>query len=289
MFEAYAFCARLSIGQEDYHTFDKLRKFLSQRREVYRIYSDQLHAYLPEDTALVSLEFGMVNIKTFNALQKFSLLPVYFSQEKHLYYAISLADKKVHIVNPYLLEYIWDKNIPEAKLSEISYPVAPDLNRFSAMYDKDLIPLDFYEYYGKSTKIINFSHFDLNHQNRKVFVKPLIFEFKAEQGSFYTYAGPDGGSIIAMDKIRPGETLDTTLTRILTQDLKISPDYLAACVSHQVEFDRDRDGILTPRLIIFVYVEKINDPAWALQMSQTSWKSPGGATPKVNLNPDFNK
>lgn len=282
-----AFCARLTISSEDYLTFNKLRSFLSRGRDFFRIFSNQLHSYLPQDSDLISLEFGTANIKTFDALKKYSLQPVYFSQEKHIFYAINSADQKIHIVNPYLLEYIWDKIIPENSLSELSYPVAKSLELFSAAYDKELIPKNFYEYYGKSTKIINNSHFNIDHQERKVFVKPLIFEFNVERGSFYTYTGKDGGSLLSMDKIRPGETLDMTLTRVVKDDLKISPNFIAAYVSPKIEFDRDRDGILTPRLIVLVYVDKINDKTWALQMSQTGWKSPGGQTPKVNLNPDF--
>lgn len=286
-FNQYAFCVELSISREDYHTFGKLRKFLSKFHDNYRVYSQQLHAFLPEDPDLVSLEFGSVNLKTFEALKKYSLLPIYFSQENRVYYAINLIDKKVHLINPHLLEHIYDKVIPETTLPELSYPVASDLNHFSAMYDKELIPINFYEYYGQSTKIVNYSFFNLQRQDRKVFIKPYIFEFQVDRGRFYTYAGPNGGSLLAMDKIRPGETLDQALTRILNIDLKISPDYLAALVSRHVEFDRDKEGILTPRLVISVYVDKINDPKWALQMSQTGWKSVDAQVPKIIPNPDF--
>lgn len=288
-FSGYTFCVQLSISKEDYQTFGKLRKFLSRLPDRYRVYSQQLHCYLPEDIDLVSLEFGSVNIKTFEALKRYSLLPIYFSQENQVYYALGLTDGSVHLVNPHLLEYVYDKVIPEAKLPELSYPVATDLNHFSAMYDKELVPFHFYEYYGRSTKIINYSFFDIQRPDRKVFIKPYIFEFRVESGRFYTYAGPDGGSLLAMDKIRPGETLDQAITRILSVDLKISPDYLAALVSRHIEFDRDKEGILTPRLVVYVYVDKINDPKWALQMSQTGWRSTGSQIPNITPNPEFNK
>lgn len=60
----------------------------------------------------------------------------------------------------------------------------------------------------------------------------------------------ENSSILAMDKIRPGETLDMSLKRILSVDLKIAHDYIGAVVHKEVEFDRDREGTLTPRLLV---------------------------------------
>jgi len=282
----YSFCMCLTIGSEDYITFGKLRQFLTRQREDFRIYSHQLQCFLPKDIDLVSLEFGSVNIKAFDILKKYDLRPIYYSQQNHLYYALT-TDKHVNIVNHSLLEYIFDKEIPESKLSELSYQVAPNLNFFSAMYDKKLIPVNFYEYFSHSTKIINRSFFDINHPNRKVFVKPYIFEFKEKSGEFYTYAGPDGASMLMMSKILQGETLETCLQRVLQDELKIATDFIGAFVSEEIEFDRDREGILTPRLVVFVYVDKILDKAKNLQLSQTGWRSTNGNLPKITQNPEF--
>ena len=286
-FKDYSFCLKLTIGNEDYATFDKLRFYLAQQKDLYRVFSLQFKSFLPQNIDFINLEFGSVNIKTFEILKKYSLLPVFYSQETSVYYATD-SQEAVHIINPYLLEYIYDKEIPESKLPELNYPVASNINLFSAMSDKGLIPTDFYEYYGKSVKIINKSFFDINHQDRKVFFKPFIFEFKPETGTFYTYAG-DGGALLFMDKIRPGETLDTSLKRVLSQDLKIADDYIAALVSKKIEFDRDKEGILTPRLIIFVYVDHIKNKDRNLQLSQTGWKSVNGKVPSIKPNPDFQK
>jgi hypothetical protein len=280
-FSDYSFCAKLTITQEDYLTFNKLRQFLSRHHYEYRIYSNQLHSYLPGDSDLVNLEFGSVNLKTFEALKKFSLIPIYFSQKNRNYYAINLTDKKVHLVNPHLLEFIFNKTIPETTMPELSYPVAPDLNLFSAMYDKHLIPTDFYEYYQKSTKVINKSNFDIDNPGRKVFVKPYILEFIDKNGEFYTYAGPEGASMLLMSKILRGETLETCLLRVLKEELGIAEDFIGAFVAHDIEFDRDREGRLTPRLVVFVYVDKIINKDRALQMSQTGWRSVDGKIPNI--------
>ncbi|MFH1601537.1 MAG: hypothetical protein ABIB61_01115 [Candidatus Shapirobacteria bacterium] len=286
-FKDFSFCLKLTIGCEDYATFSRLRFYLFEQKDFYRIFSLQLKSFLPRDNNFVSLEFGSINIKTFEILRKYSLLPVFYLQINNVYYA---ADPQgtIHIINPYLLEYIYNKEIPELKLSELSYPVANSINLFSAKADKELIPADFYEYYNKSVKIINKSFFDINHQNRKVFLKPFIFEFKPAIGEFYNYTG-EGGALLFMDKIRPGETLDISLKRILSQDLKIADDYIAALVSKEIEFDRDREGILTPRLSILVYVDHIKNKAHNLQLSQTGWKSVDGAIPSIKPNPNFQK
>lgn len=287
-FSEFSFCLRLTIGVEDYVTFEKLRNILFKQHDYYRIYSEKLKCLLPKDIDLVDLEFGSVNIKTFEILKKYSLIPVYYSQRFFHYYALS-SDKKVHLINPHLLEYIYDKNIPEKEFGELSYAVAPSLNLFSAMYDKDLIPVNFYEYYGKSTKIINYSGFDIENPGRKVFVKPYIFEFDDKTGSYYTYAGPkEGGSMLMMTKILKGENLDTTIKRLLKEELNnLADDYMAAMVSNKIEFDRDKEGILTPRIVVFVYVDKIKDKKWATQMSQTGWQSINGNLPKIKVREDF--
>jgi hypothetical protein len=284
-FKSYSFCLKLTIPREDYHTFSKLRYHLNHQKDDYRIYNDYFNCYLPQDTDLISLDFGSINIKTFDVLKKYRLLPVYYSQKHRHYYAIAPTGA-IHLVNPFLLEFIYDKDIPEKDIPELSYPVAPSLDLFSPMSDKGLIPVDYYEYYQRSTKIINKSHFDIDNPGRKVFVKPYIYEFRDKTGDFYTYAGPEGGSMLMMSKILRGETLDTCLKRVLNQELGIAKDYIGALVSRDIEFDRDRAGLLTPRLQVFVYVKEIINKDRALQMSQTGWVSTNGQLPKLTPHPD---
>jgi hypothetical protein len=286
-FAEFPFCAKLTISKEDYLTFESIKRFcFTSRDQEFKIFSQNRQAFIPKSLDLLDLEFGNYNLETLTTLRKYSLEPLYFSQEFRTYYALS-PDQKIHIVNPFLLSYIYKKEIPETELEELSYPVAPSLQYFAGMYSKGLVPLKFYEYYHRSTKVINASGFNINQPGRKVFIKPYIFEFNNTKGNFYTYIDNSGGSVIYMDKIRPGETLEQSLNRILQIDLKLASDYLGAFVSEQVEFDRDRDGVLTPRLIVFVYVDQISDKAKALQLSQTGWKSLGQNLPRINPNPHF--
>lgn len=280
--QEFPFAAKLIINPEDGATFNALRVVLWRSRVDYKLYSEKHSCFIPKNPELIVDEVGKYNQETHKALAQFGLTPLYFFQKTKHYYALK-KDNSVAIVNPYLLNFIYKKEIPEKDLAELSYVVAPNLNFFAGMFDKGLIPTKFYEYYGKSFKIINESHFDLLNPGRKVFVKPLILEFNQETDEFYTYASDNSSSLLLMDKIRPGETLDAAILRILKEDLKIADDYLGAFVSENVEFDRDKEGMMTPRLIVVIYVDKIKNKDWAKKMSQTSWRSLDGnlaSTPK---------
>ena len=56
-----------------------------------------------------------------------------------------------------------------------------------------------------------------------------------------------------MDKVRKGENLDTALKRVLKEELQVADDYVGAKI-WGIEFDRDREGRLTPRLKINIFV-----------------------------------
>jgi hypothetical protein len=286
--KSHAFICRLTINSEDSITLSNIRDLLFRQKDNYRVFNWQRKAFMPKDPDIICLDIGSHNLKTFEVLAKFNLSPTYFSQRSGVYYAED-KEKRVRIVNPYLLDFIYDKPLAETDLPELNYPVSPSMEMFATMYDRGLVPVNFYEYYGKPTKIINQSFFDINNPDRKVFVKPYVLEFKVELGDFYTLAGPEGGALLVMTKIQKGENLDDCLKRHISQELKISDDYLGAFVSPHIEFDRDRDGILTPRIIVLVYVDKINDPNRTTQMSQTGWKSLGKNSPDLKQIKTFDR
>jgi len=273
--QGFPFCVKLIISAEDEATFRSIRITANNINKNYQFFSEEHQAFIPQDPQLQVDTVGEYNTETNRILNKFGLTPVYFYQPTRTYYAQD-ADGRMVIINRALLEFIYEKEIPEKELPELSYEVAPSIQDFGYMFDRRLIPLNFYEYYQKPHKIINRSFFDIDNPGRKVFIKPYIFELKQETNEFYTQAG-EGSSLLFMDKIRPGETLDQTIKRILSEDLKIAEDYLGAFVAEDVGFDRDKEGVLTPRLIVFIYVEKIKNREWALKMSQTSWRSLDGS------------
>jgi alpha-N-acetylglucosamine transferase len=89
--------------------------------------------------------------------------------------------------------------------------------------------------------------------------------------SFYKLSG-EHSSLIYMDKIRKDETLEDTLERIL-QELGIAETFIRARVFGDIEFDRDKDGILTPRLLVQVFVDKIEKNEEIIAKSKRSWNS----------------
>src|SRR3989344_1081202 len=274
--QTFPLTAKLLIHPEDSVSFNAIRRVLWFSRTDYKLFSQNYGCFIPKDPELIVEEIGEKNKETNTSLARFNLKPVFFYQKTKHYYAVTRTGS-VAIINPYLLGFIYKKEIPEQELEELSFIVAPNLKMFSGMFEKKLVPTKFYEYYHKDLKIINESYFDIkNHKDKKVFIKPLIFEFDQESFEFYTYAGDSSSSLLFMDKIRPGEDLNKAILRILREELKIADDYIAAHVIEYVEFDRDKEGVITPRLILEVYVGKIKNKDWAKKMSQTSWRSLDG-------------
>lgn len=287
-FSKFTLITKLTLTKEDSVNLHLIKQLAAQSKTRYRVFSTLYDCFLPVNPNLINLEHGLRDKKLTDVFSQFGLKPLFLNKNYGAFYAQN-SQGQIVIVNRFLIDFLYNKDIPEKEVKEMSYVVAPSLKLFCLAYDKQLIPKNFYEYYEKSTKIINNSYFDVTNPGRKVFIKPYIFELREELGEFYKIADDEGQALLQMDKIRPGETLDKSLTRILSEDLKIANDYIGAFVSEEVEFDRDRDGILTPRLVVWVYVDKIEkERPKVIQMSQTGWKSINGATPKVNLNPDFN-
>lgn len=286
-FANFRFKAKLTINREDNVNLNLIRTLAVRAKSQYRVFSTLYDCFLPKSVDLISLEFGLRDEKLAKVFSHFQLKPLFVNQHLGHFYALN-QNGQVVIVNKYLIDFLYNKDIPEKSLSELSYVVNDSIQTFGLKYDRWLIPTNFYEFFGKSSKIINESKFNIQNPGRKVFIKPYIFELREEMGEFYQITGRDGQAMLMMDKIRPGETLDVALKRVLSEELKIASDYIGAFVSEEIEFDRDRDGILTPRLVIWVYIEKVEkERPKVIQMSQTGWQSIGGNVPHINVSEDF--
>lgn len=166
------------------------------------------------------------------------------------YYAENKTDGSVHILNDKMLAYV-SKKEDQTLSEEFSYKVADSMQDFARKYDLALVPTSFYQNYGISTKIINETYFDAFHIGRKVFIDPYVWDFDGEHDYRY-YKNVETGMHL-MDKVRSGENLDDAIRRTLSEELKVADDYVGARI-WGIEFDRDKEGILTPRLRISVYV-----------------------------------
>lgn len=166
------------------------------------------------------------------------------------YYAESKLDGSIHILNDKMLDYV-SKKENQSLSKEFSYKVADSMQDFARKYDLGLVPSSFYQNYGFPTKIINETYFDAFHISRKVFIDPYVWDFDDEHDYRY-YKNIETGMHL-MDKVRSGENLNDAIKRTLREELKVANDYVGARV-WGIDFDRDREGILTPRLRISVYV-----------------------------------
>lgn len=171
------------------------------------------------------------------------------------YYAENREDGSVHILNNSMLNFLVEKDDQRTN-REFSYKVADSMNDFARKYDLGLVPSGFYQNYGFPTKVINTTYFDSFHINRKVFIDPYVWDFD-DQHDYRFYQNVKNGMHL-MDKVRKGETLDIALKRTLREELQVADDYVGARI-WGIEFDRDREGILTPRLKMNVFVHGMTE------------------------------
>ena len=225
------------------------------------------HTYFKRDKELSDFFAGSNFIPRFapEGMEEFSdgrrVLMIYSP-----YYAENKDDGTIHILNNAMLNFLASKNNQQVN-EEFSYQVADSMQDFARKYDLNLVPSSFYQSYGVSTKIINETYFDALHINRKVFIDPYVWDFD-DAHDYRHYKNVKNGMHL-MDKVRNGENLDSALKRILKEELEVADDYIAARI-WGVEFDRDKEGILTPRLRINVFVHGMTQK----QKSQThDWVS----------------
>lgn len=169
------------------------------------------------------------------------------------FYAENKKDGSVHILNNYMLDFLSEKEDQRVS-SEFSYRVADSMDDFARKYDVGLIPGNFYQSSAYTIKVINDTYFDVFSIDRKVFIDPYVWDFDA-QHDYRFYKNVKNGAHY-MDKVRSGEDLDTALKRFLREELQVANDYVGARI-WGIEFDRDRDGILTPRLKMNVFVRGV--------------------------------
>ncbi len=166
------------------------------------------------------------------------------------FYAESKKDGSLHILNDAMLNFLIEKTDQQTN-SEFSYKVADSMDDFARRYDVGLVPGSFYQNYGFPVKIINGTYFDAFYIDRKVFIDPYVWDYDVQHASRF-YKNVTNG-LHYMDKVRKGENLDTALKRVLCEELKVADDYVGARI-WGLEFDRDKDDVLTPRLKINVFV-----------------------------------
>ncbi|MFC1646877.1 hypothetical protein ACFL1A_01205 [Patescibacteria group bacterium] len=260
----------LNLGVSDSDVMDLFRHLA--RDFGYRMYEPELGSFLPinPDMVLVKQLIPDENIAKVYRAKKFQ--PLYVRRRLHTQYAISELDKGVYILNSGMSEYFAQYGVDTSNTPEFSYKVADNPQMFTALFDSELIPLSFYRHFRKSQKIINYSFMDIMNVRRKVFVKPYFYVYKKEKQTFEALTS-DKSALSYADKIRPGEDLDKTITRIVKVEMKFSDSYYRAKVDGFISFDRDRNNKLTPLLSVYVYLLDINLNPEKKKESQRGWQS----------------
>jgi hypothetical protein len=259
-------------------TFDKTNSNISQLFRIlalenkYRVFYPDLGCYLPGDSDLLDVNQLVPSEKVGKIFRIKQFKPIYLLPDVGVQYCVSLIDNSVHIINPGLFKYLHEFDVDESSTPELSYKVADNIKQFSALYDEDLIPTNFYRYYQREMKIINYSYMDIRHPDRKIFIKPYFHVYNEERQAFEPMTS-DNSALSFADKIRLGETIEQSLIRIVKDELQLGPDYFRAKVGSYVSFDRDRENILTPLIHVDIYFQSLNIDQNIKDKSQRGWVS----------------
>lgn len=254
----------------DFVTVDIIRSIARQLE--YRVFSIDHESFLPVDHDLLETTVQLsATEKGSEVFSKKGFLPVFAHRHDGITYAKRMSDATIHIINPYMLHYFLDNGADTSYALEFSYIVAPNIKEFVSFYDQDLIPTTFYSHYRKPLKIFNYSDFDINTIDRKVFVHPFFYSFNVKKQAYEPIAAFDSALHSYASKVLKGETLETSLRRMIRDDLKLADDFVRARVTNRIGFDRDREGRLTPRLYVCVYMTDVTWTDFTKQKAERGW------------------
>ena len=263
--------ARLTIDKYALHSVANIRHIAGLHNLL--CYDLELGLRLPKSHYLMPFSY-IINQENFSEVFKdseYKLTFVYPDPNQKLklteYYATK-KDGTVHLLNPNMVLFFLEHKDYEPS-PELAYQIADSIEDFVAMDDAWILPRDFYRYYKKPHKIINYSSFDVENIDRKVFFHPHVYELGNQQKDLNQL--PGGGGLA--DKVRKGETLDGAIKRVLKDELKIADNYVGACVRNHVEFDRDRDNLLVPRLYVNVFIREAGGGKDMQKTMQRGWRS----------------
>lgn len=246
----------LRVNHGDAYSLRNIKEFTNA--SGYKIYSLELNSFIPEAVFFRDLTTVSIDPELSEIFASYDFEPLFIEdvlKPSGIFFARKKGHDEIYIINPYLLEYYTNWGGVTAKSPEFSYEVAPNIEKFTQYANRGLLPLSFYDKFKKDMKIFNLSGIDIENPGRKVFIKPIFMQIDNEKFQFFTKQD-ERGAMIIMDKIREGENLDKSINRVL-KEWGLADGYLRAIVAREVEFDKDKAGLLTPRITVFVYVEKL--------------------------------
>lgn len=264
------FKIKVICAKTDHSTMYTLRAIANEHK--LKVKHDDSGIRLPENPNLIMAEFLTLSQELQAAFDKTEYELVFMLQhafqEPDVFYLKAKDGCGIYLVNNDMLDFFLLNNTYEMN-NEFVYKVADNIEDFATKFDLYLIPTEFHEYYGKNLKIINDSKFSIDKINRKVFILPYVYEIGNSEKNINQLSN----SAMLADKVRPGETLDMSIKRILREELKITDDYIGALVESKIEYDYDRENKITPKLTIRVYIEKTDLNVQSRKSLKKSWRS----------------
>ena len=204
----------------------------------YRIYNPVLKCFMVNELTLMDLTTIPLAPFLKQIFKKNSLEPLFQYRSAMIFYARSLKDNTIHLVNNHLLAYFLEKKQLK-KLKEISVEVAPDIATFVALFDRGLIPTNFYKtYLHPKFKIVNLNGFDFEKLNQDIFFTPIFFKLDKIRQTFKQIS-PN----MRKDFLKKGSSVTA----------HIKGDFLVAKVANDIDFEIDKKGKMIPRMTFSIF------------------------------------
>lgn len=213
----------------------------------YRIFNPQIGSYLVNDPNILDLTTVKVGQEIVQIFKKYNLKPLFQYRDALIFFAKD-ASGKIHLVNRHLLEYLSQK--PQRRLfkKDFSVIVAPDINRFVALFDRGLVPISFYKYRGGERKIINLSGFDIDKLSQEAVFYLIFFKLDKQNQEFKQI---ETSNLPQFLNLKKGQSLIKKIEAALRTHrqrylmLKISQD-----ISYLIE-----GATLTPKLSVSIFMD----------------------------------
>ena len=240
----------LTCEQGDNLSLDLLRSFVSTLG--YRIFNPQNHSFMAANYNLMDLTTVGVSPKAAEIFRKYCLVPLFRFRDAPVFFARGPGGE-MHLVNRHLFEHLSKEEGPSKikRQGDFSVVIAPDIIRFTALLDQDLIPTPFYGHLGRPSKIINLSGFNPDSLERQVLVDSAFFGLDVARQSFQSLG------LYRRDVLEEGDSLADYIQNVL----KISGSqkyFMAAKLENRVSFINGREGKLNPWLKLGIFLDKTN-------------------------------
>jgi len=235
----------LTCEKQDNLSVNLLRNII--RHMGYRVYNPELGCYNTNDPDLLDMTTFGLDDKVRTIIKNNGFKPLFNYRNNLIYFAQKQNQKAIYQINSNLLLHLVEKGESDFEKQDFAVKVASDIGHFIAFYDRGMIQGGFYE---KTKKIINHSGLDLSKLKRDLHVRPVFFHFNSERQTFEQLKA----SIEKRDLLKKGSNIKTYPKKIL-ETLKIKNKFLAAKIKRSVDFEKNDEEELIPRLNMVIFVD----------------------------------